>query len=74
MPNDRNAPLTTGHFDEVMTALGKTLNDHTKRLERIESHLWNQQRFEEHERRLIALAETVGRADLATPFNKPLGA
>lgn len=61
------------HFDETMAAIAATLNDHTDRLERIEQMLWRGQRLEEAERRITELAKTVGRADLATPFTRPIG-
>lgn len=60
----------------IITRLDKidtTLDDHTKRLERIENILWDGQRVAEIERRLIELAETVGRPDLATPITRPIG-
>ena len=60
----------TKRFDKIDERLDKM----DERLKRIEDHLWNQQRFEEHERRIIELAKTSGRPDLATPFTKPIGA
>jgi len=80
-------PLTLEHFDETMrtiadvltdhttklTAIGETLKDHTERLDRIEHILWDGARLTEIERRVIKLAETVGRADLATPITRPIG-
>jgi hypothetical protein len=81
-------PLTLAHFDETMRAIADTLgdhgtilatiaatqNDHTKRLDRIERHLWNEHRMVEHERRITKLAERTGNPDLAIPFEKPIGA
>ena len=49
------------------------LNDHTKRLERIENILWDGERINELERRVIKLAEIVGDASLATPLRRPIG-
>lgn len=60
---------STNHAEIV-----SVLADHTKRLERIENILWDGQRVAEIERRLLELAATVGRADLATPIRRPLGA
>jgi hypothetical protein len=54
---------TENHADVV-----KRLDKIEGHVERIENHLWNEQRLAEHERRIIQLAETVGRADLATSF------
>lgn len=59
---------TTNHA-ELVTSLA----DHTKRLERIENIFWDGHRVAEIERRLISLAETVGRPDLATPITRPIG-
>ena len=80
-------PLTLEHFDETMrtiadvltdhstklTAIADILKDHTERLDRIEHILWDGARFDEIERRVIKLAETVGRPDLATPISRPIG-
>ncbi|MFI5399160.1 MAG: hypothetical protein ACHQ9S_26820 [Candidatus Binatia bacterium] len=60
---------TVPHFTAIQTDLGKI----TGRLDRIENILWDGQRVAEIERRVIKLAETVGRADLATPITRPLG-
>ena len=80
-------PLTQEHFDETMRAIAETLGengsqlaailriqkDHTKRLDRIERYLWNEERLQEAERRIIKLAERTGSPDLATPFTRPIG-
>ncbi len=60
---------TVPHFTAIQDDLGKITN----RLDRIENILWDGQRVAEIEHRLIKLAETVGRADLATPITHPLG-
>ncbi|MFI5397696.1 MAG: hypothetical protein ACHQ9S_19340 [Candidatus Binatia bacterium] len=60
---------TVPHFTAIQTDLGRI----TSRLDRIENILWDGQRVAEIERRVIKLAETVGRADLATPITRPLG-
>ena len=54
----------------VVKRLGK-IDD---RLDRIERHLWNEQRMVEHERRITKLAERTGNPDLAIPLDKPIGA
>jgi hypothetical protein len=63
-----------------MRAIAQTLTEHTgrfdkidERLDRIEKHLWDEQRLTEHERRIIKLAERTGSPDLATPFARPIG-
>ena len=68
------------HFDETMSAIASTLNqhgellaDHTKRLERIEQLLWHGERLTELEARVRKLAEEVGHPELATPFTRPVG-
>lgn len=80
-------PLTLERFEQFVeaytqnhSAIVATLDDHTKRLDkidgrldRIENILWDGQRVAELERRLIQLAETVGRPDLATPLTRPIG-
>ena len=70
-------PLTTEHFDEIITALhgdmDKRFDKLDERLGAIEVMLWQGQRLDEHERRIIKLAETVGRPDLATPVTRPIG-
>ena len=67
--------IDTTHADHTkrLDTIDTTLADHTKRLERIESGLWSGQRLDEHERRIIKLAEIVGAADLATPISRPIG-
>ncbi len=60
------ADVLTDHT-EKLTVITATINDHTKHFERIEHIMWDGQRLDEHERRIIELAETVGRPDLATP-------
>jgi hypothetical protein len=59
---------TVPHFTALKTDLG-TITD---RLDAIEKLLWQGQRLDEHENRIIKLAETVGRPDLAIPFSKPI--
>lgn len=80
-------PLTSKEFADFVEAysinhgavikrldkIDDTLADHTKRLDRIENILWDGQRMAEIERRLVTLAETVGRPDLATPITRPIG-
>lgn len=80
-------PLSAERFEQFIetytenhAAIVGTLNDHTKRLDkiderlqRIERHLWNEQRLVEHERRIRELAHTAGRPDLAIPFDRPIG-
>lgn len=60
---------TEPHF----TSLKKDLEGITERLDRIEHILWDGARLAEMERRLIAIAEQVGRPDLATPLQRPIG-
>lgn len=80
-------PLTTEHFDDTMRSIADTLGEHgtilnghtqqldkiDERLKSVESTLWQGQRLDEVERRVIKLAELSGAADLATPFNRPVG-
>jgi hypothetical protein len=73
-------PLTAERFEDFVETytqnhaqLVATLEDHTKRLERIENILWDGHRMEEIERRLIKIAERTGNADLATPITRPIG-
>lgn len=87
IPFPMSEPLTAERFDQFVEAYSQnhgaiikrldtidtTLADHTKRLERIESSLWSGQRLDEHERRIIKLAELVGAADLAAPISRPIG-
>lgn len=61
---------TIPHF----TALSHDLDEITQRLTAIEKLLWQGQRLEEIELRLIRLAELTGNASLAVPFSKPIGA
>ena len=73
-------PLTTANFDAFVETypqnhaeLVATLTDHTKHLERIENILWDGERVNELERRVVKLAEIVGAADLASPLRRPTG-
>lgn len=79
-------PLTPEHFDDTMRAIADVLTDHTgklttiadtlddltKRLERIEHISWDGERLAESERRVRSLAEQVGRPDLATLLTRPI--
>jgi hypothetical protein len=60
-------------FDAFVDLYTENHADVVKRLERIEAFLWQGQRIEEIEHRLMELAKRTGHAELAEPFVPPPG-